>query len=133
MSGWSAAQPTGGYASKAEAKMAARLALLQSALVVSTWDYVADMPGYALRVDGRLVGRYRPDFWVHLATGELIVVEVKGRISRDWPLRRRLAEACYPLLTLHVVSSDDVDAYDPREWPPKRPRAKRLSLAGAER
>ena len=141
---WSAATPTGGYASKAEAKMAARLALLQSAGVVSEWLYVGDRPGYVLTANGVRVGMYRPDFWC-LVIGRVrdqVMIEVKGRISRDWPIRRRVFEACYPLIVLHVVSSDEVDAYDPRAWPPKRPsrpkrpkreRAKRLSLAGAEK
>ena len=63
-----------------------------------------------------------------------VCIEVKGRISRDWPIRRRLFEACYPTITLHVVSSDEVDAYDPRAWPPRQPRwPRRLSLAGAVR
>lgn len=116
---WSAAVPTGRYQSKAEAKMAAHLDLLKAAGEIAGWRYVGDGAGVLLHAGphGEVVGHYTYDFEVDVddAIGT-VAVEVKGRVSRDFPLRRRCFEACYPLVTLHVVPSDEVENYDPRTW-----------------
>lgn len=119
---WSAAIPTGDYASKAERQMAEQLTLLAAAGVIAGWAYTGTSaygdayPLWAGEHD-EIVGTYRPDFRVTPLVGPgYWVVEVKGRISRDFPLRRRLFEACYPDVPLHVVPSDRVRDYDPRTW-----------------
>lgn len=61
---------------------------------------------YELLVNGHLIGRYTPDFEVTLATGEVQIIDVKSkatRLSRDWPLRRKLFNACYAPLTVTEV------------------------------
>lgn len=119
---WSAAEPVGYYDSKAEYRLALRLDQLHAAGVVRRWAYVANDPAHrlALAVNGWLVGSYHPDFAVAWAAGGVecsAYVEVKGRVARDWPLRARLFRACYPAQFLHVVSSGEVDTYDPTAWP----------------
>ncbi len=110
--------------------MADRLDLLVAAGLIDGWEYTGSGPSkrtYALSAgpfgEPALVpvGSYTPDFATWGPLGRC-VIEVKGRMARDVPQKLRHFQASWPGIVLHVVSSELVDVYDPRCWPPKQPK-----------
>lgn len=110
---------------------------------------------YVLRgLRGRVIGKYTPDDHVYLRGGVLIVVEWKGRRSRDFGLRKLLFEDNYcnnhkegnpdrldvvPVLTFQEQRDTGLDAYalvdeyDPGDWPRAAAEFLRLKREGRSR
>lgn len=84
------AEKTGsGYASKAEARRAGELRLLQAAGEISD---LREQVRYELipNQDGERAVTYTADFVYLDRDGQLVVEDVKGYAARDWPIRRKL-------------------------------------------
>lgn len=85
------------FASKAEAKRYDELRLLERAKQI--WALAVHPARYPLIVNGVTVGHYTPDFEYcrNDAQGEfeLVTEDVKGTHARDWPLRKKVFQACY--------------------------------------
>ncbi len=64
-------------------------------------------PRFDLIVGGFWVGHITLDFGYHDIAG-CVVEDVKGRVFRDFPLRRNLFKACYPDIKFLVVKRDKV-------------------------
>lgn len=87
-------QRVGEFGSKAEARRYRELELLQVAKVVAD---LSPHPSFELNVNGIKIGKYTADSrYLDLLTGALVVEEVKGWKSRDYPLRKKLFKALYP-------------------------------------
>lgn len=85
------------FASKAEARRYDELKLLERAKEI--WGLAVHPARYPLIVNGITVGHYTPDF-EYCRNGaygqfELVTEDVKGRAARDWPLRKKVFQACY--------------------------------------
>lgn len=104
------------YDSKAEAEFARTLDLRVRAGELKRWERAVRYP---LRVGGVVVGHYTPDFTLVHPDYSLEIVEIKGRVARDFPLRKRLFEALYPQLKLTLLRSDG------RPWAPRRARRRK--------
>lgn len=60
-------------------------------------------PAWQLIVNGVKIGRYTADFaYTDRATGAPVVEDVKGAISRDYPLRKKLMLALYDIAVVEV-------------------------------
>lgn len=82
------------FASKKEAKRYGELKLLVRAGKIESLTL---QPQYTLLVNGKVVGRYKPDFlYFDLETKRLVVEEVKGFRVRDYALRRNVFKALNP-------------------------------------
>lgn len=63
-------------------------------------------PTFPLYVNGFFVGVYTPDFSYKIpGKDSLFVIEVKGRVFSDFPLRRNTFKACYPEHRYFVVKN----------------------------
>jgi hypothetical protein len=78
------------YASKAEARRGAELALLQRAGKIG--DLVRQ-PRFPLKVNGQLVCTYVADFTYRLNAGETVVEDVKGVETEAFKIKRKLLRA----------------------------------------
>lgn len=105
--GWSSARRTRYkgvmYASKAEARYAARLDLLKRAGAIKGWERQVRVP---LRVNGKLVCTIVPDFKVWDSKGWWYV-ETKGFATAVWKLKRKLLQAIHPDVDYRVVAAKD--------------------------
>lgn len=93
------------YDSAAEARYAAQLDLLMKAGRVSSWDRQVLCP---LQVNGVLICKMVMDFMVWYAGDEAAYpIDVKGVVTRDWALKRKLFEAIHGL-KITVINAKDV-------------------------
>jgi hypothetical protein len=91
------------FASKAEADRWCNLKLFQHARQLRG---LGRQPEYDLKVNGQLVGRYKPDF-VYIQSGRTVCEDVKGGPIREADsLRMRLFCACYPQIELRIVDAE---------------------------
>jgi hypothetical protein len=94
---WTSAKITkvGGetFPSRAEARRWQELRFLEAAGEISE---LSRDPRFALEVNGCGIGRYTGDFRYIDKSGAVVVEEVKGRESRDFRLRWKLAQALNP-------------------------------------
>jgi hypothetical protein len=118
-SSWSTAKKTPYrgvlYDSKAEARRAETLDMLERAGKIASWRRA---PRFDLTAGAEdvVVGWYTPDFLVVHLDGTREAIEVKGRASRDLALRLNLFRALYPEIRLSVIDSDG------NPWKPRRKR-----------
>ena len=84
------------FDSKAEARRYAELKILLQA---------GDIRGFGLQPSFTLPGgiRYRPDFIVCGADGEIWVEDVKGMETKEFRIKKRLWEAHYPWMELKII------------------------------
>lgn len=87
------------FASKREAAEYMGLKMQQAAGVI--YDLLVH-PVFPLVVNGTKIGRYTADFR-YKSDGDEVVVEVKGFVTRDYSLRKRLFKALYPELVFLEV------------------------------
>jgi hypothetical protein len=82
------------FASKAEARRYGQLKMLEQARAIKLLKL---QPHFDFTVNKQKVGRgYTADFmYFDIGRDKWIVEEVKGRVFRDWPLRRDLFKALY--------------------------------------
>jgi hypothetical protein len=82
------------FASKAEATRYAQLKMLEQVKAIRMLKL---QPHFDLVVNEKKIGRgYTADFvYFDIGRNKWIVEEVKGRVFRDWPLRRDLFKALY--------------------------------------
>lgn len=88
------------YDSKREAGRAAELTMLQRSGAVLSWDRQRE---FCLEVNGQLVCKYRVDFVVFWANGDIIYEDVKGFIAQHSRIKMKLFQALHPDKTLLVV------------------------------
>jgi len=92
---WSAARKTQvdgiTFDSRAEARRYVELKILQTAGVIRD---LKTHPKWDLVVNGVRVGKYTADF-SYTQNDALVVEDVKGRVSRDYPLRKNLMLALF--------------------------------------
>ncbi len=67
---------------------------------IHSFDY---QKSYELRVNGKLIGKHKPDFSVITNKGTVEVHETKGMETTDWNLRKNLFEAIYPEIPYIVI------------------------------
>ena len=77
-----------------------QLQMLVKAREIHSFDYAKS---YELRVNGKLIGKHKPDFSVITNAGTIEVHEVKGMSTTDWILRKNLFEAIYPEIPYIVI------------------------------
>jgi hypothetical protein len=94
------------YASRLESRTAAWLDLLQRAGQVRTWE--PQPAALELRVNGRLVCRYRPDFLVTFAEGRREYWECKGWMTPAARLKLKLVAALGVRPEVRVVREADL-------------------------
>ncbi len=83
------------FASKREAARYNALKLLVLAKQIGSLEL---QPVYRCEVDGRHICDYRGDFrYVDLATGEVVLEDVKGMKTDVYRLKKKLVEALYPI------------------------------------
>lgn len=87
------------FDSRAEANRYATLKLLERAKDIKA---LGVHPVYPLKVNGVVIGTYKPDF-VYFKGGRQIIEDVKGIITKDASLRMRLFMALYPTHELLIV------------------------------
>lgn len=88
------------FASRAEARRYANLLMTEMAGEIRDLECQVL---YRFVVNGVKVGRYTADFrYVDVATGEVVIEDVKGFAARDWPLRRNLMLACFGIAVREV-------------------------------
>jgi hypothetical protein len=88
------------YDSKLEALHAAKLDILVRAGKIRS---VQPQTTFRLEVAGKLVTTYRADFLITNLDGSQQVHECKGRIARDWAMRKKLFEALNPTIPVTVI------------------------------
>ncbi len=84
------------FDSEAEANRYCELKLLQQR---------GEIQGFGLQPSFVLTGgvRYRPDFIVSDANGRIWVEDVKGMETKDFKIKRKLWETCYPWIPLILI------------------------------
>ena len=93
------------YASKLEAREAARLDLQRSVIGKDRVVEVRAQVPVKLEVNGKLICRYICDFVVTYADGRTEWRETKGYDTATWKLKEKLFRAIYPERRLVVVRS----------------------------
>lgn len=88
------------HPSKLECGYCGQLQLLKTANEIISFEY---QKSYELRVNGKLIGKHKPDFTVIRNDGKLEVHETKGMVTTDFMLRKNLFEAIYPEITYIVI------------------------------
>ena len=101
------------FDSKIEYKRYQQLKLMQSAGVISELEYNKKNLRYIIhdaytRQDGKRVAalKYTPDFR-YIEDGQLIIEDVKGKITTDFTIRRKLFEARYGI-DVRIITKDDI-------------------------
>lgn len=90
------------YASKAEARYAVVVKAREMAGEITD---VAYQPVFDLVVNGVKVGRYVADFsWTEVATGERVVVDVKGVRTPVFKLKTKLVKAIHGVNVTEVAA-----------------------------
>ena len=84
------------FDSKAEARRYSELKILQQC---------GEIKGFGLQPSFVLPGdiRYRPDFIVCGADGEIWVEDVKGMETKEFKIKKKLWDAHYPWLELRII------------------------------
>ncbi len=93
------------HPSKVEAGYCNRLDMLVRAKEIYCFEYERR---FELRVNDILIGHHKPDFCVYKTKEDFEkdapdVHEVKGAMTVDWNLRRKLFEALYPAYEYIVI------------------------------
>ncbi|MPZ13970.1 MAG: DUF1064 domain-containing protein [Chloroflexi bacterium] len=88
------------FASKAEARRYAELALLESAGHIYQLEV---HPPFPLVVNGQLIGTYRADF-SYVQDGRFVCEDVKGARPRDWPRTKKLMRALYDIDVVEIAA-----------------------------
>lgn len=90
------------FASKAEARFAVVVKTREMAGEIADVEY---QPSFDLVVNGVKVGVYRADFaWREVATGERVVVDVKGVRLPLFKLKAKLVKAIYGIEVQEVAA-----------------------------
>jgi hypothetical protein len=58
---------------------------------------------YDLMVNGIKIGSHKPDFTVIYPDGRTVVQEIKGYVTRDFILRKKIFEANYPKIPYIII------------------------------
>ena len=58
---------------------------------------------FELRIEGKLIAKHKPDFYITRKDGNVEVHEVKGFETDIWRIKRRMFEALYPEIPYIVV------------------------------
>lgn len=88
------------FDSKGEAKRFAELQVLQRGKQIQNLERQVT---YALFVNGVLVGKVRPDFR-YVENGRTVCEDFKGKRTRDWATRWKLAKTLYGDIEWRVTS-----------------------------
>ena len=93
------------HPSKVEAGYCNNLRLLVKAKEIYCYEYERRFP---LEVNGMTIGHHKPDFCVYKTQKDFDldapeIHEIKGAMTVDWNLRRKLFEAIYPHLEYIVI------------------------------
>jgi len=65
-------------------------------------------PSYPLYVNGKLICKHYPDFFVLNNDATTEVWEAKGIIRPDWRIKKNLFEALHPNITYKVITKKDI-------------------------
>lgn len=98
------------FDSKIEGNRYAQLKLLERAKEIKA---LGIHPVYPLKVNGVLIGNYKPDF-VFFEGGRQIVEDVKGMVTEAASLRMRVFMACYPTHELRIVDKGGIKPFKQR-------------------
>jgi hypothetical protein len=88
------------HPSAIEARYCAVLQLMLRAKKIKEFIY---QKSYDLCVNSKKICAHKPDFTVEYYDGHIEVHEVKGFETNDYLLRKKLFEACYPLIPYVVI------------------------------
>jgi hypothetical protein len=87
------------FDSRSEANRYAQLKLMERGKAIRDLQV---HPAFPLRVNGTLIGTYKPDF-VYTEGKRTIVEDVKGIVTEAASLRMRVFMACFPTHELRIV------------------------------
>lgn len=65
------------------------------------WLLRSQVATFRLRVNGVLIGTYKPDF-TYFRGGKFVVEDVKGRLTELYKWKRRLMKACHNITILET-------------------------------
>ena len=88
-----------------EAWYCAKLQLELKGKLFKSFEYEKS---FDLCVNGKKICGHKPDFLITNHDGSQEVREYKGFATKDWGLRRKLFEACYPDIPYFVKSKKDL-------------------------
>lgn len=88
------------HPSKLECGYCGQLQLLERVKEINSFEY---QKSYELRVNGKLIGKHKPDFTVTTNEGKIEVHETKGMVTTDFMLRKNLFEAIYPEIPYIII------------------------------